>query len=415
MPLETLIKKTKNAILLAGSLLTLNSCANYFILKGFDKIYKNGTAKEKLEISVFQDNLEYDKIKNISADNGAFVFEHQTEENNSDILMLKNKIIYQLTNYSENDKEPQIRGDKIVFTREINGYPNIFLADLKNKELIKLTNDKRQNYSPSMEDLGTKIAFTRGLSEEAEVYLMDLEKNEALNISNDEAGDYNSSISGDGNRVGFVSERKGSSIYIKDIKKDTLILVVQGYDIGYSDLRLNYDGTKIAYCGVTSADNHGTIFFKDLNLNKISSWPLNKGYDGEPSIDSAGNFISWISRQNRINERLYRQLPFEEGISKKKKKIGVIDEKGKLHIENKKAKPKIKVVDTRTRQRIEIENEISDDQLGNYLSAISKNGKILTIFNEKNKENNYQIKNPMYYKDDPKYFLKEEKDSLAGY
>ncbi len=409
MPLENLIKKAKTGILLAGALFSLNSCNN-FVMKGFDKIYKNGTAKEKLEISVFKGYLEYDKIKKINSEKGNIVFEYQTEENNSDIFMLKNKIIYQITKYSENDKEPQIKNEKIVFTREINGYPNIFLAELKNKELIKLTNDKRHNYSPSMDDLGAKIAFTRGLPEEAEVYLMDLEKNETANISNDEAGDYYSRISRDGNRIGFVSERKGSSVYIKDIKKDTLILAAQGYEIEYSDLRLNYDGTKIAYCGITSADKNGTIFFKDLNTGKNSSWPLNKGYDGEPSIDSAGNFISWISRQNHINERINKKLPFEDKISKRKKKIGRIDEKGKIHIENKKSKPKIKVADIRTRQVIEIENEISDEQMGNYISELSQNGKSLIILNEKNKENYYQIKNPMYYKEDPKYFLKEEKE-----
>ncbi len=408
--MKTLKNKLITGILLAGSLLALNSCSNYFIMKGFDKIYKNGTAKEKLEISVFKGDLEYDKIKNINSEKGNIVFEYQTEENNSDILMLKNKMIYQITKYPENDKEPQIKNEKIVFTREINGYPNIFLADLKNKELIKLTNDKRQNYSPRMDDKNAKIAFTRGLPEEAEVYLMDLEKNETANISNDEVGDYYSRISRDGNRVGFVSERKGSSVYIKDIKKDTLILAAQGYEIEYSDLRLNYDGTKIAYCGITSADKNGTIFFKDLNTGKNSSWPLNKGYDGEPSIDSAGNFISWISRQNHINERINKKLPFEDKISKRKKKIGRIDEKGKIHIENKKSKPKIKVADIKTRQVIEIENEISDEQMGNYISELSQNGKSLIILNEKNKENYYQIKNPMYYKEDPKYFLKEEKE-----
>mgnify|MGYP001602791644 CR=1 FL=1 len=63
---------------------------------------------------------------------------------------------------------------------------------------------------------------------------------------------------------------------------------------------------------------------------------------------------------------------------------------------------------------IEIENEISDNQKMNYLSAISQNGKNITIFNEKNKGNNYQIKNPLYYRDDPKYFLKGEKDTILS-
>ena len=412
MTLENLIKKTKTGILLAGSLLALNSCNN-FIMKGFDKIYRNKPAKEKLEITPFRQSLDYEKIKNVNSENGTIVFEYQTEEDNTDIFMIKNKILYQITNYEGYNGEPQIKGEKIVFTRNINGYVNIFLADLKNKELTQITNDKRQNYAPSMDDNCAKIAYTIGLPEEAEVYLTELEKNESINISNDEAGDYFSYISGDGNRVGFISERKGSSVYIKDIKKDTLILVNQGYEIGYSDLRLNYDGTKIAYCGITPTDKNGTIFFMDLNSSKKLSWPLNKGYDGEPSIDSAGYFVSWISRQNGVNERVNKKLPFEEKISKRKRKIGRIDEKGKIHLENKKAKPKIKVADTKTRQVIEIENEISDEQIGNYISKLSQNGKSIIIFNEKNKEDNYQIKNPLYSKDDPKYFLKEE--SFIGY
>ncbi len=409
--MKSLKNKLITGILLAGSLFALNSCNNYLI-RGFDKIYSGKMHKEKLETSLFQDNLDYTKVKNISSEkNGLIVFEYQTDEENSDIFMAKNEWTHKITDNAESDAKPQIKNKKIVFTRNSDGHTNLFLADLKNKELIRLTNDKRQNYSPSMDDKSEKIAFTRGEPEEAEVYLLDLEKKVAINISKDEAGDYFPCISRDGNRVAFVSERKGSSIYIKDLKLDTLILVDQSFNTEYYDLRLNYDGAKIVYCGATPDDKNGVIFFKDLNTGKSSSWPLNKGYDGEPSIDSTGRFISWISRQNHVYERVNKQLPFEQKISKRKKKIGRIDEKGEIHIENKKSKPKIKVVDLRTRQIIEIEDEeISDEQLGNYISELSQNGKSLMILNEKNKENYYQIKNPMYYKDDPKYFLKEEKE-----
>lgn len=418
MSIENLIKKTKKGIILAGTLFTLNSCS-YINMKGFDKIHKNEMEKEELKATLFKFPIEWDKVKNISANKeGIIVFEYKLGKENSDIFMIKDEKTYQITSYGGYDGEPQIKGKKIVFISDRNGYPNIFFVDLEKEKLTQVTNDNKINYNPSMDNKATKIAYTSGLPERAEIYLTDLEKNESINISNDEAGDYYSYISGDGNRIGFISERKGSSVYVKDIKTGELILVDSSYEMWYHDLRLNYNGTKVTYGGKLSTDQNGTIFFKDLETYVKHSWPLNKGYDGEPSIDSAGYYLSWISRQKGIYEREQKRRPLEERVKKKIIKVVKTDKEGNIKggryikFENKKTEPKIKVADTKTGYVEKIENILIENQIGSYISEISKDGKTIIVFNKENKENNYQIKNPLY--NGNKYGLKKKRESLMG-
>lgn len=423
MSLETLIKKTKTGILLAGSLLALNSCS-YITMKGFDKIYGNEMSKEKLKMTLFDYPLEYDKIKNVSEGRyGTKVFEYAIGEENSEIIMIKDKKKYRLTHYDGYDGEPEINAEEtaVVFTSDREGFLNIYMANLKKEELVKITNNKEQNYEPSINAKGTKIAHTKGLPENAEVYLIDLEKNESINISDNEMGDYYTHISGDGNRVGFVSERKGSSIYVKDVKAKKLILVNSSYDVWYHDLRLNYNGTKIIYAGKSSTSKNETIFFKDLESNKELSWSINKGYDGEPSIDSSGEHVSWVSKQRGIYEREQKKRPLEEIVKHRIIKIARTDEEGNIKVgilnnvklENKKARPKIKIADTKTGYVEEIENQIPQNQLGNYVSVISSNGKTIIIISEKTKEQNYQIKNPIYKESDVEK-IRYKRRSLFG-
>ncbi len=403
---------------LAGTLFALNSCS-YITMKGFDKIHKNDMEKEELKITPFKFPIEWNKVKNISANTeGIIVFEYKLGKENSDIFMIKDEKTYQITRYEGYNGEPQIKGKKVVFTSDRNGHLNIFLADMGKEKLTQVTNDNRINYSPSIDDKATKIAYTSGLPERAEVYSIDLEKNESINISNDETGDYYSYISGDGNRVGFISERKGSSVYVKDIKTGELILVDSSYEMWYSDLRLNYNGTKVTYGGKLSTDQNGTIFFKDLETSVKHGWPLNKGYDGEPSIDSAGYYLSWISRQRGIYERAQKRQPLEDRVKKKIIKVVKTDKEGNIRgrkyvkLENKKAEPKIKVADTKTGYVEAIENQLIKNQMGSYISEISKDGKTIMVFNEENKENNYQIKNPIY--NGNKYNIKKKRQSLMG-
>lgn len=409
---------------LAGLLFTMSSCSN-LTMKGFDKINCSEMPREELKITLFDFPLEYNKIKNISEGKyGTKVFEYEMGEENSDIMMIKDDKKYRITKYEGYDGEPEINAEEtaIVFTSDRLGFLNIYMADLKKEELVKITNNKEQNYEPSIDADGTKIAHTRGLPDNAEVYLIDLKKNESINVSNNEMADYYTSISDDGNRIGFVSERQGSSIYVKDLKTKKLILVDTSYDMWYYDLKLNYDGTKITYGGKLSTSKDGTIFFKDLETYKKLNWPVNKGYDGEPSIDSSGNYISWISRQKGINDRMQKKRPLEEIIKHKIIKVAKTDNEGNIKVgitgnvklENKKAKPKIKVADTKTGYAEEIENQILQDQMGNYVSVISSDGKTITVINKETKEKNYQIKNPLYIESKETKPIKYKRNSLMG-
>jgi len=401
MKLENLLQKTKNAILLAGSLIYLNSCSP-LVIKDFDKIYKKDFPMAELEISKFGSQIDYQNARNISVGkNGAIAFEYAIDDANSDILLIKDDKIYRITDFPGYEGEPQINAEetKIVFTSDKEESSNIFLAELKNKKLIQLTKNKT-NYNPSINADGTKISYT-GESQEsdADIYLIDLEKKEITNLSNGEFGDYQSCISGDGNRIAFISEQKGSSIFIKDARTDELILINQNYNKKYFNPKLNYDGAKIVYEEKTEANESGTILFKNLEAHTELSWPLNKGYDGEPNIDSAGNFISWISRQAGVYEK--KKFPFDD----KRKKVKTIrkDEYGNIKygllgsvkFEYKKAEPKIKIVNTKTGYSEVIENQIPKNQMGTYISTISQDGKKIIVFNKENKNKNYQIENPL--------------------
>lgn len=101
---------------------------------------------------------------------------------------------------------------KIVFTSLRDGDNDIYVANADGSDVVNLTNNTRQDSSPSWSPDGTKIVFAsdrQGGPEE--IYTMKSDGTRVVRLTNNAFGDHWPSWSPDGQRIVFISYRDGNA------------------------------------------------------------------------------------------------------------------------------------------------------------------------------------------------------------
>jgi TolB protein len=148
-------------------------------------------------------------------------------------------------------------GDKIVFTSDQDGNEEIYLYEIKSKNLSRLTNYPRQDYSPSFSPDGSEIVFVSNMDDQYkwEIYKMSLKNLKPKRLTSNLYWDGFPRYSTDGKAITFSSKRNGSEdIYI---------------------MSSNGSGEKILY--QTDADeNDATLINDDLffKANQSGDWEI---------------------------------------------------------------------------------------------------------------------------------------------
>ncbi len=94
---------------------------------------------------------------------------------------------------------------------------DIFVADEKGQNWVRLTNDPADDTRPTWSSDGTKIAFVSERDGNREIYVMRADGKNQTNFSNNPGPDDESAWSPDGERIAFCSDRDGNyEIYIMD-------------------------------------------------------------------------------------------------------------------------------------------------------------------------------------------------------
>ena len=123
-------------------------------------------------------------------------------------------------------------GKRIVFRARRDGHfenkfaitYEIYVMDVDGRNQQRLTENRKNDWSPSWSPDGERIAFAsdrKGEFENFEIYVMDVDGGNQQRLTNNRVWDMDPSWSPDGKRIAFASDRKGEfenfEIYVMDV------------------------------------------------------------------------------------------------------------------------------------------------------------------------------------------------------
>lgn len=105
----------------------------------------------------------------------------------------------------------------VLFQSDIEGGVDIFLLDLADSTLTRLTEGEGENGQPAWSPDGSQILFTSSRDGNREIYVMNADGSDPENLTGDDADDGDPAWSPDGDRIAFTSDRDGSrDIFVMD-------------------------------------------------------------------------------------------------------------------------------------------------------------------------------------------------------
>jgi len=134
------------------------------------------------------------------------------------IITPKGKVITQITKRGMNtDPDFSPNGEHIAFSSDADGDDEIYLYNIKTKELANLTDNTAKDFSPSFSPDGEEIVFISNMDHEFkwEIYKINVHNKHIKRLTNNNFWDGFPKFTQDGKKITFSSKRNGSEdIYI---------------------------------------------------------------------------------------------------------------------------------------------------------------------------------------------------------
>lgn len=109
---------------------------------------------------------------------------------------------------------------QIVYSNE----NDIYVMDLADSRVTRLTNDPEWDFDAAWSPDGTQMVFRSHRDGNEEIYLMNADGSNQTNLSRNPGGDWSPVWSPDGTRIAFFSEREGKSgVWVMDINGENAI------------------------------------------------------------------------------------------------------------------------------------------------------------------------------------------------
>ena len=119
-----------------------------------------------------------------------------------------------------------VRNNQLVGQIVYSNENDIFVLDLADSRVTRLTNDPEWDFDAAWSPDGTQIVFRSHRDGNEEIYVMNADGSKQTNLSSNPGADWSPVWSPDGTRIAFFSERKGKSgIWVMDVDGENPIPV----------------------------------------------------------------------------------------------------------------------------------------------------------------------------------------------
>ncbi|MBI2345691.1 MAG: Tol-Pal system beta propeller repeat protein TolB [Deltaproteobacteria bacterium] len=184
-------------------------------------------------------------------------------------------------------------GKQLVFVSYVDGFPDIYSADMRTGHRRRLTSNRSTNITPAWSREGSLIAFASGMERDMDLYLMNTAGSDLRPLTQAFGIDIAPRFSPEGNDIVFASERGGKlHIYRQPVGGGTVQrLTFVGYQNDSPDW--SSDGQKITFCGRSSGTYDIFVMNSDgTNIQRLTS---GAGSNEHPRWAPDGRYITFSS------------------------------------------------------------------------------------------------------------------------